>query len=168
MKRRLYFLFPDAEQAHRAVADLDSLGVDRAHMHALARPDVDLGDLPPATTRQQRDFLMRIERGLWDGNLLLFALAGIGLIVAAVLGNTLGVVAAAIVMLASFLGGAWFAMSVPDVHLEEFRSALQHGEILLLVDVSRDCVQDVEELMVRRHPEAVPGGSGWTPDRFGV
>lgn len=168
MKRRLYFLFPDTEQAHRAVADLDSLGVDRAHMHALARPDVDLGGLPPASARQQRDLLMRIERGLWDGNLLLFGLAGIGLIVAAVLGSTAGVVAAVIVMLASFAGGAWFAMSVPDVHLDEFHAALQHGEILLMVDVSRDCVEDVEELMHRRHPEAVAGGSGWTPNVFGV
>jgi hypothetical protein len=168
MKRRLYFLFANAEQAWRALNDLDALGVDRAQMHALARPEVDLGDLPPASERQQRDILTRLERGLWDGNLVLFALAGLGLIVAAVLGSLLGVVAAAVVMLASFLGGAWFAMSVPNVHLDEFRTALQHGEILLMVDVSRDCVDDVEELMNRRHPEATVGGIGWTPGVFGI
>ena len=53
-------------------------------------------------------------------------------------------------------------------HLDEFHAALQHGELLLVVDVSRDCVEDVEELMRRRHPEAVTGGSAWTPDAFGV
>jgi len=51
---------------------------------------------------------------------------------------------------------------------DEFHEALRHGELLLMVDVSRDCVEDVEELMRRRHPEAVAGGSGWTPDVFGV
>jgi len=39
---------------------------------------------------------------------------------------------------------------------------------LLMVDVSRDGMEDVEALMRRRHPEAVAGGSGWTPDVFGV
>ena len=53
-------------------------------------------------------------------------------------------------------------------HLDAFHAALQHGELLLVVDVSRDCVEDVEELMRRRHPEAVTGGSAWTPDAFGV
>ena len=37
-----------------------------------------------------------------------------------------------------------------------------------LGDASRDCMEDVEEMMRRRHPEAVAGGSGWTPDVFGV
>lgn len=57
---------------------------------------------------------------------------------------------------------------MPTTHLDEFHEALRHGELLLMVDVSRDCVEDVEELMRRRHPEAVNGGSGWTPDAFGV
>jgi pheromone shutdown protein TraB len=57
---------------------------------------------------------------------------------------------------------------MPMVHLDEFHDALRHGELLLMVDVSRDCVEDVEELMRRRHPEAVTGGSVWTPDAFGV
>lgn len=168
MKRRLYFLFPDREAAQRAVADLDALGVPRDHLHALAREGVELGDLPPASERQRQDLLGRIERGVWSGNLVLFGLAGAGLLVAAWFGSAIGITAAVIVMLLSFLGGAWFAMTVPDVHREEFRTALQHGEILLMVDVSRDCVTDVEALMHRRHPEAVTGGSGWTPDAFGV
>jgi hypothetical protein len=57
---------------------------------------------------------------------------------------------------------------LPTIHLDEFHEAIRHGELLLMVDVSRDCVEDVEELMRRRHPEAVTGGSVWTPDAFGV
>ena len=72
------------------------------------------------------------------------------------------------VMIASLVGGALFALRLPATHLDEFREALHHGELLLMVDVSRDCVEDVEELIRRRHPEAVAGGSAWTPDAFGV
>ena len=57
---------------------------------------------------------------------------------------------------------------MPTTHLDEFHEALRHSELLLMVDVSRDGVEDVEELMRRRHPEAVNGGSGWTPDALGV
>jgi len=168
MKRRLYFLFPDPESARVAVTDLVANGVDRQHMHALARPGIDIGNLPPATARQHRDLLGRLERQAWNGNLLLFALAIAGLIASAVFGSMIGVVVAVIVMLASFAGGAWVAGFVPDIHLDGFRTAIAHGEIVLMVDVSRDCVEDIEELMRRRHPEALDSGSGWTPDAFGV
>jgi len=168
MKRRLYFLFPDSEQAWRAVADLDALGVDRGHIHTLAAPGIDLGNLPPATGRQRRDFLGHLEQRVWNANLLLFSAAAIGLIVAAVFGSLAGAVTALVVMLVSFLGGAWFATSVPNIHLDGFRTALQHGEILLMVDLSRECAEEVEELMRRRHPEALDSGSGWTPNAFGV
>ena len=168
MKRRLYFLFSDTAQARSAVADLDGLGVDPGHMHVLARPGVDLSSLPPATERQRHDILKRLEQTLWGGNLALFGVAFAGLVLAVVFGSVTGMVLAVAVMIASFTGGALFALRMPMVHLDEFHEALRHGELLLMVDVSRDCVEDVEELMRRRHPEAVAGGSAWTPDAFGV
>ena len=168
MKRRLYFLFSDIAQARRAVADLDGLGVDPGHVHALARPGTDLSGLPPATERQRHDILKRLENTLWGGNLVLFGIAFAGLVLAMVFGNVTGMVLAAAIMIASITTGALFALRLPTTHLDEFHEALRHGELLLMVDVSRDCVEDVEELMRRRHPEAVTGGSGWTPDAFGV
>ena len=168
MKRRLYFLFSDTGQARSAVADLDGLGVDREHMHVLARPGVDLSGLPPATERQRSDLLKRLEQTLWGGNLLLFGAAFAGLVLAVVFGSVIGMVLAVAVMIISFVSGALFALRMPMVHLDEFHEALRHGELLLMVDVSRDRVDDVEELMRHRHPEAVTGGSGWTPDAFGV
>jgi len=168
MKRRLYFLFSDTGQARTAVADLDGLGVDPGHIHVLARPGTDLSGLPPATERQRRDILKRMENTLWGGNLVLFGIAFAGLFLAAVFGSVIGMVLAVAVMIASFVGGALFVMRLPTIHLDEFHEAIRHGELLLMVDVSRDCVEDVEELMRRRHPEAVTGGSVWTPDAFGV
>jgi cobalamin biosynthesis protein CobD/CbiB len=168
MKRRLYFLFSDTGQARSAVADLDGLGVDPEHMHVLARPGTDLSGLPPATERQRRDVLKRLDKTLWGGNLVLFGVAFAVLILAMVFGNAVGMVLAMAVMIASLTAGALFAMRLPSIHLDEFHEALHHGELLLMVDVSRDGMEDVEELMRRRHPEAVAGGSGWTPDVFGV
>ena len=168
MKRRLYFLFSDTGQARTAVADLAGLGVDPGHMHVLARPGVDLSGLPPATERQRRDMLKRLEMTIWNGNLALFGIALAGLFLAAVFGSVIGMVLATAVMIASFVSGALFVLRLPTTHLDEFHEAIRHGELLLMVDVSRDCVEDVEELMRRRHPEAVTGGSVWTPDAFGV
>jgi hypothetical protein len=168
MKRRLYFIFSDINQARTAVKDLDGLGVDLGHVHTVARPGADLNGLPPATERQRRDILKRLEKTLWGGNLTLFGIAFIGLVLAVVFGNVIGTVLATAVMIASFVGGALFTLRLPTVHLDEFHEELSHGELLLMVDVTRDCVEDVEEMMRRRHPEAVTGGSGWTPDAFGV
>jgi hypothetical protein len=168
MKRRLYFLFSDTGQARKAVSDLDGLGVDPGHLHVLARPGTDLSGLPPATERQRRDVLKRMETTLWGGNLALFGIAIAGLFLAMVFGNVIGTVLAVAVMIVSLVSGALFALRLPKTHLDEFHEELRHGELLLMVDVSRDCVEDVEELMRRRHPEAVTGGSVWTPDAFGV
>lgn len=168
MKRRLYFIFSDINQARSAVDDLDGLGVDLGHVHAIARPEMDLSGLPPATGRQRRDLLKRLEKSLWGGNLALFGIALVALVLAVLFGSVIGMVLAMAVMIISFVGGALFALRLPTTHLDEFHEELRHGEILLMVDVSRDCVEDVEELMRRRHPEAVTGGSAWTPDAFGV
>ena len=168
MKRRLYFLFSDNGQARTAVADLAGIGVDAGHMHVVARPGVDVSGLPPATERQRRDVLKRLDKTLWGGNLVLFGAAVAALILSVVFGSAVGIVLAGAVMIVSITGGALFAMRLPSIHLDEFHEELRHGELLLMVDVSRDCVEDVEELMRRRHPEAVAGGSGWTPDVFGV
>ncbi len=168
MKRRLYFLFPDTGHARAAVQDLVRIDVAPARLHTIARADIDLGDLPVATNPQRHDALAQIEKGLWNGNLALFALAAAGLVIAALAGAPGWAVLAIGVMAASVAGGAWFAMRLPHVHLDEFRAALRHGEILLMVDVTRDCIEEIDALMQRRHPESVAGGSGWTPDLFGV
>jgi hypothetical protein len=65
-------------------------------------------------------------------------------------------------MTLTLVAGALFALHVPDTHLDEFRGALSHSEILLMVDVPRQRVAEIEEMVRRRHPEAIPGGIGWT------
>jgi hypothetical protein len=66
------------------------------------------------------------------------------------------------IMLVAFLAGLGFTSRVPNVHLGEFRDALRHAEILLMVDVPVQQVARVEDRVHRRHPEAAVGGVGWS------
>ena len=79
-----------------------------------------------------------------------------------------GAVLSFVILALSFIAGALFAMRVPDTHLDEFRGALSHREVLLMVDVPKWRVAEVEEIVYRRHPEVTAGGTGWTIHALGI
>ena len=160
--RRLYFVIPDEAQASQLVSDLEAEGVNRQHMHAIAGRGATLTQLPPATERQRQDAGSRLERIAWNGDLTLFFLGLVGLIVSLVRASPTGSLLSVVLMTLTLVSGALFALRVPNTHLDEFRGALSHSEILLMVDVPRQRVAEIEELVRQRHPEAIPGGSGWT------
>ena len=163
MKRRLYFLLPDAGHAESVLTELQAAGIERKFMHAIAGRDADLEDLPVATQQQRTDVAARIERYLWGGNLGVFFLAMLALLVLVVLQvNGYWLLLPAGIMLVAFIAGLEFVTHVPNVHLEEFRDALRHREILLMIDVPVTRVARVEELVHRHHPGAVAGGVGWS------
>jgi hypothetical protein len=165
MNRRLYFLLPDVAHAQSVVRELLTAGVTTGHVHALARPDVDLQDLPQASARQRSDFGARLEAVLWNGNLLVFFSALLVMVALAYLQVAwYWQLLPAAVMLTTFLLGEEFTRRIPDVHLSEFRDALRHGEILLMVDVPANRVEGVESMIHKHHPEAVPGGASWHID----
>ncbi len=168
MLRRLYFVVPDESHAMQIMTDLEAIGVGRGQVHAIPGKGVHLTQLPPATERQQHDAVWHLQRVLWNVNLGVFWAALAVLLTSIWFDSLAGALAAAAVMVATFFGGAWFAIRVPDVHLDEFRSTLAHGEILLMVDVPRRRVFEVEEVVERHHPEAVAGGTGWTIGRLGI
>ena len=160
--RRLYFVIPDEPQAMQVVNDLEAKGVSRRHMHAIAGRGTTLTQLPPATERQRQDAGWRLERIAWTGDLMLFFLGLVGLIASLVWASPVGSLLSVVLMALSLIAGALFALRVPDTHLDEFRGALSHSEILLMVDVPRQRVAEIEEMVRRRHPEAIPGGTSWT------
>lgn len=167
MLRRLFFLFPDAAHAQHVVDELVDRGVHIRHIHAIAN-GVDLGSLPQATERQKKDVKFRLEWFVWNTNLLLFAAALIVLFTSLIFGWFIWAMLALLVMLLTFYTGEQFAVKVPDVQLSEFTDALSHGEVLLMIDVPKNKVAEIEGLVHRRHPEASVGGVGWTMNAFGV
>ena len=168
MDRRLYFVLPDPQHARQVANDLTRAGIERSRIHALARSDVDLSGLPTATEAQRRDVVWRTERLLWGANLGLFWIAAAGLVAGLLCGSATASVLAVGVMVATFTAGALFAIKVPNVHLDEFRDAIAAGEVLLMVDVPQGRVAQIEHILERRHPEATPGGVGWTAHILGV
>lgn len=168
MKRRLYFLFPHADQASTVVHELEQTGIGRSDIHALCRDEQALGDLPAATAHQRNDDGKRLEQFAWNANLGIFFVALGGLLWSVGTGSLLwGVLCLAIMALTFFFGG-WFTLHVPNVHLDEFRDALSHREILLMVDVPLHRVSEIEDRVHTRHPEAAVGGVGWTPGHLGI
>jgi hypothetical protein len=169
MKRRLYFLLPDTEHARAVVNELEARGIERKFVHAIAGRGVDVNDLPVASRRQRNDPGARIEHYLWGGNLVLFFLALIALVMLAVSSvSWWWLLLPAGIMLVSFLTGLEFVIHTPNVHLAEFQSAMQHREILLMIDVPAGQVAEVEATVHRRHPEAIAGGVGWSADALQV
>lgn len=164
MKRRLYFLLPDTGHTRAVVNDLEAFGINTEAMHVLAKPGVNLGGLPAATGRQRTDSGARLETILWDGNLTIYFIALLALVTMAFMEpGWFWLLLPAAVMLVTFLMGVVFTSQVPNVHLSEFRDAMHHGELLLMVDVPLWRVERVEALVHKHHPEAVatsPGTSG--------
>ncbi len=166
--RRLYFITPDAPQAMQIVSDIEAAGVDRRHIHAIAGKGAALEKLPPANGRQQHDTVWHLQQALWAGNLVLFVLGAIGLVVSAFRGSLAGAILSFAVMALTLVAGILFATRIPDTHLDEFRGALSHSEVLLMVDVPKSRVAEIEELVEQRHPEAMAGGTGWTIEALGI
>lgn len=168
MNRRLYFVVDNAAEAAALVGELERTGIDRDHIHALARDPQALQGLPTATPEQQRDRARRVERILWNGNLMLFAVALIVFVAMLIAqGATWWALVPAAVMAATFSAGLSFT-HVPNTHLDEFREALTHGELVVMADAPRNRVASIENTVHRRQPEAAVGGVGWSTDMLRV
>ena len=168
MNRRLNFLIPDRQHALDVVDELVAHGIEVANMHAIGDQRTRLDGLPRSSSRQRNDAAQRVEKICWNANLASFALALTALIVMpAVYGLSWWLLIPAGVMAANFLVGLHFT-NIPNTHLGEFRDALAHGEILLLVDVPESQVAAVETEVHQHHPEATIRGVGWGAEAFGL
>jgi hypothetical protein len=64
-------------------------------------------------------------------------------------------------MFATFSAGLMFTTGIPNAHLSQFREALRHSEILLMLDLPRQRVREVEQYVHHHYPDALTGGVGW-------
>lgn len=162
MKRRLFFLLPDAQHAKDVVCELNQVGIDQSHMHVIARDDIDTTGLPESTPSQKKDGIYKIEQFVWNGNLALFTIALFFTMYFFLNNSPVVALIPLTVMLISFACGCLFTSKVPSVHVSEFETAITHGEILLVVNTPRKRAQQLENYIHRNHPEAITAGIGWT------
>jgi len=153
--RRLYFLLPDLDITHKIVDELLLARVEERHIHVIAQEGLSLQDLPEASLIQESDFVPAMERGV--------ALGGATGVVAGLVALALpGVVIAGGAVLAMGLAGAgmgaWLGgmigMDADNTHIKQFETAVQSGQILVLVDVPKDRVEEIQTSVKKHHPDA--------------
>ena len=166
--RRIYMLAPARDTAEAVVNELSARGVSRHHIHTVARAGVDISGLPEASIRQRSAWGAQLEHWLWDMNLLLFFAAALILVLAAWSAAWAWAIGSLASMTLSFLLGYRFASHVPHLHVEDCRVPLRHGEILLLVDVPRWRVSEIEAAIRHHLPQVDIGGVSWTLDAWGI
>ena len=162
MRRRLYFVVPDVDTTHKIVNELLLARVEASHMHVVAREGTQLGDIPEANILQKTDIIEAAERGLAVGGAtgLLAGLIAISFPPAGViLGG--GMVAATALAGAGF--GAWVSsmigVNLPNREIKAYEEAVKSGAVLMMVDLPKDRVHEIERLIQEHHPEAQIGGT---------
>lgn len=157
MRRRIYWLLPDVDSARRTMNDLLLARIAEPHIHFVAREDIDTSGLHAANVLQTSDVIRAAQVGLVVGGVA----GGVAGVLAAVffpivgdspqwgMAAVLGVLGALVGLWASSMIGA----STPSQRLKRFAPAIEQGQVLLMVDVPRSRVDEIETMLERAHPE---------------
>ena len=153
--RRLYFLLPDLDVTHAVVDELLLARIEERHIHVIAKEGTPLKDLPEASLIQKSDFVPAVERGVAMGGATgiaagLVAIALPGVVIA---GGALLAMGLAGAGMGAWLGGM-IGMDVENSHIKQFENAIQEGQILVLVDVPKDRVDDIQNSVKKHHSDA--------------
>jgi hypothetical protein len=155
--RRIYFLVPNIAIATRIVDELLLARIQEHHLHVLAKRGTPLEDLPEASLLQKSDFVPAMQRGLALGGAT-GMLAGL---VALTLPGAPLVIAGGVLLATSLAGagiGAWLGgmvgMNVGNTRVGQFAEAIENGALLVMADVPRERVEEIEERVRGHLPEA--------------
>jgi len=161
MRRRLYFVLPDVDSAQRTADDLLLARVEDRHMRFLARRGTELEPLHEAGYLDKTDMVHGAAVGLGLGAII-GALAGALVVAYPPEGTHPQLVAVLIGLLIGAPLGGWMASmagaAVPNSRLKQFQADIETGRVLMMVDVPFRRTAEITELVVSRHPEAVPRG----------
>lgn len=154
--RRIYFLVPNTTIARATVDELLLERVEARHIHIVAKSCTPLDDLPEASVFQKSDFFPALEQGLALGGVtgLLAGLVAVSLPTGLVLG---GAAVLVITLAGAGVGGLMSSMvgiSADSRRIEEFQSAIDRGELLMMIDAPRERVEEIETIIMKHHPEA--------------
>lgn len=162
MNRRLYFILPDVPTSKNVEKDLLLARVEDRRMHFLARRDIELDDLPQASILQKSDVTHGAFVGLLGGGVT-GVIIGFILILLDNFGISLGFSINMGIVLALFilgaLMGAWISgtligTSTPNSHIKQFEVAIEAGHVLLMIDVQKDRVEEITNIIKSHFPQA--------------
>lgn len=156
MRKRIYWLLPTLDSARRTMNELLLARIAEPHIHFMATEGADMSGLHAANLLQSSDIVHAAQIGMLIG-------AGLGAAAGVAVAYSLAGAAAPalVVILMACLGavlGTWsssmIGASAPSRRLRRFEPALRRGEYLLMVDVPRARVEEIETLLEFTHPEA--------------
>lgn len=155
--KRLYFLVPNVKIATKVVDELLLARVEERHMHVIAKDGTPLGSLPEAGVLEKSDFYPALQRGVTVGGAT-GILAGLLAVTFPPAGLALG---GGAILATALLGsgfGVWFSTmigtDVPNTRHDRFRDAIERGEVLMLIDVPKRRVAEIEGLVRKHHRNA--------------
>jgi len=167
--RRIYFLVPDVSTTKRIVDELLLARIDDRHIHVIAKSGTPMEDLPEANLFQKSDFIPAVERGLALGGSV-GILAGL---VAITLPASAPMLAGGVLLMATLSGagiGAWaggmIGVSVGNTRIKQFEDAIEAGQLLLLADVPKSRVEEIEERIKQHIPQVEIEGTEPTIPAF--
>lgn len=154
--RRIYFLVPDIAITKRIVDELLLARIEERHIHVIAKRGTELEDLPEANLLQKSDFIPAVERGLAVGGSA-GALAGL---VAVALPPASTVLAGGVLLASALVGagvGAWagslIGVSTASSRIKQFEAAVEAGQLLVLADVPKSRVEEIEARIKKHLPQ---------------
>ncbi len=155
--KRLYLLIPNVEICRTLVGELKEAGIPKGHVHVLASLRERLEGLPQANVWQKTE----LAHGIWIGA----ALGAIAGFTAGLLGMYFpppGLMLGWGVVLASSLAGITFGAFVSAMmklhehnhKLDRYHVDIEKGRILMMVDVPRNRVDDIKNMILEHHADA--------------
>lgn len=158
MRRRIYWLLPDLNSAKRTMDDMLLARIPEQHMHFVAREDADMTGLHAANILQTSDVVHAAQMGLVVGGAVGAVLGIVAAVFFPVVGTEPQWGIAAVLAMVGGAFGAWsssmIGVSTPSSRLKRFEAAIEQGQILLMLDVPRSRVEEIETRLQALHPEA--------------
>ncbi len=167
--KRLVFLAPTIEEAKLVVESLQAMKIEDEWMHVVASDQhlLETEHLHPATEMETTDVARDMDLGIVAGGTvgLLAGLAAVGL---GPLGLALG---GGTILAGSLLGiglGGWLGKMIgertPSEQMERYKSALEEGQILMMVDVPSERLPEAFSLIRKHCPQALVEAISLTHD----
>ncbi len=151
MKHRHVFRTRDLAHARAGIALAREGGVEDSCIALVARPDIEIGQIPNRRKEADTDFIPAALKGAVYGGLGGVAL---GLASMAVKPLHFGVVAVVVMGVCGILLGAWasslMGSALPDPVRREFKDEIDAGHVLLLVDADEDLHRVLEPRLVEQ------------------
>jgi len=158
MKRRIYWLMPDLASARRTMDDLVRARVDVARIHFAGPEGMDMAGLHAANVWQTSDVVHAAKTGWAVGSACGIVVGLMAALMFPIFGDDPEWEVAVLVAVVGGVVGTWSAsmigISIPSPRLQRFEGAIAQGQILLMVDLPRSRVRDIEALLQSAHPEA--------------